>query len=65
MTKIRLDCHHAHRLAVESMDRPLSWHERLRLRIHLFACDMCTSFVQQMGVLRHSMREWGSEDDPR
>ena len=61
--KIKLDCHHAHRLAVKSMDAPLAWHERVRLRMHLLVCDMCTSFVQEMTMLRRSMRGWGREDE--
>lgn len=61
--KIKLDCHHAHRLAVKSMDTPLAWHERIRLRMHLFVCDMCRSFVQEMQMLSRAMRGWGREDD--
>ncbi len=64
MMKIKLQCRHAHRLAVESMDRKLSWHEHLRLQIHLKACRMCSSFVQQIGVLHRSVRQWGNEDEP-
>jgi hypothetical protein len=62
MMKIKLPCHHAHRLAVESMDRTLSWRERVQLRLHLMACGMCASFVQEIGVLRRSVRRWGRED---
>jgi hypothetical protein len=60
--KIRLPCRHAHRLAIESMDRALSWRERMRLRLHLAACDRCSSFVQEIGVLRRTVREWGRQD---
>jgi hypothetical protein len=62
MMKIKLHCRHAHRLAIESMDRTLSWRERVRLRLHLMACDMCSSFVQEIGVLRRSIRQWGRDD---
>jgi hypothetical protein len=61
--KIKLDCLHAHQLAVKSMDVRLAWHERIRLRLHLFVCDMCTSFVQEMAMLRQSMRLWGRDED--
>lgn len=61
--KIHLDCHHAHRLAVKSMDMPLVWHERVRLRMHLFVCDMCRSFVQEMNTLRGAMRSWGRDEE--
>ena len=61
--KIRLDCHHAHQLAVRSMDARLTWRDHVRLRLHLFVCDMCTAFVKEMQMLRRSMRAWGRDDD--
>jgi hypothetical protein len=64
MMKIKLQCRHAHRLAVESIDRKLSWHEHLRLQIHLKTCRMCSSFGRQIGVLQRSVRQWGDDDDP-
>lgn len=56
-------CKEAHRMLVSKMDRNLSTGERLRLRVHLFACDACTRFSHQMGFLRQAMHKLGHEDD--
>jgi len=34
-------CHYASRLASDSLDRPLSLWERLRLKLHLSMCSNC------------------------
>lgn len=52
----RLTCKQAHRLISEGMDSKLTVPARLRLRLHLTACDACTRFDGQMLVLRHAMR---------
>jgi len=51
-----LTCKEAHRVLV-------STGERLRLRVHLFACDACTRFSHQMGLLRQAMHKLGQDDD--
>ncbi len=56
-------CREAHRMLVSGMDRELSTGERLRLRVHLFACDACTRFSHQMRFLRQAMHRLGHEDD--
>jgi hypothetical protein len=52
----RLTCKQAHRLISEGMDSKLPLSGRLRLRLHLTACDACTRFDGQMLVLREAMR---------
>lgn len=56
-------CKEAHRMLVSKMDRDLSTGERLRLRVHLFACDACMRFSHQMGFLRQAMHKLGQDDD--
>lgn len=56
-------CQEAHRLLVSKMDRELPAGERLRLRLHLLACDACTRFSHQMGFLRQAMHRFGQDDD--
>jgi len=58
-----LTCKEAHRVLVSKMDRDLSTGERLRLRVHLFACDACTRFSHQMGFLRQAMHKLGQDDE--
>lgn len=58
-----LSCKEAHRMLVSGMDRDLRTGERLSLRVHLLACDACTRFSHQMGLLRQAMRKLGRDDD--
>jgi hypothetical protein len=39
-------------LLSESMDRRLTWRERLAMRIHLLMCRSCSRFQQQVHFLR-------------
>jgi predicted anti-sigma-YlaC factor YlaD len=50
-------CKEVHRLVSEGLDRDLSLVERLRMRLHLLACDACTNFNGQMALLRQAMRK--------
>lgn len=52
-----MSCKHASRLISQSLDRPLHWHERLGLRLHLSLCDMCTRFQRQLHVVRRAVRQ--------
>ncbi|MBA3696091.1 MAG: zf-HC2 domain-containing protein [Methylotenera sp.] len=47
-----LTCKQASQLVSQSLDRPLSLPDRIRLRFHLFICDACTRFNQQLNKLR-------------
>jgi hypothetical protein len=46
---------------MKSLDRPLSWRERWRMRAHLAICDACTSFSAQMRTLREAMHRLGRD----
>jgi hypothetical protein len=47
-------------LVTQSLDRRLTWRERLGMRIHLAVCNNCARFMRQM----HLLREWlGHEDE--
>jgi hypothetical protein len=61
--KIRLTCKEAHRMVSEGLDRDLSILERLRIRMHLTACDACTNFNGQMRLLRQAMHQLTVPDD--
>ena len=52
-----------HHVLVIGNDRDLRTGERLRLRVHLFACDACTRFSHQLGLLRQAMHKLGQDDD--
>ena len=52
-------CKETSLLVTQSLDRRLTWSERLGMRIHLTVCDNCTRFVRQMRLIR----EWLSKGD--
>lgn len=62
-----MNCVQATRLLSEAMDRPLTWQEQLRLKVHLGICTGCRRFSGQMPVLRRISRRYaegaGSEPD--
>lgn len=43
-----LNCKQASQLVSQSLDRPLLWSERLQLKLHLFICNPCRRFKQQL-----------------
>jgi hypothetical protein len=50
------NCHQVHRLVAESYDHALPFVTRLKIRLHLLACDACTHFAGEMKLLRIAMR---------
>ncbi|MCO4861195.1 conserved hypothetical protein [Cupriavidus phytorum] len=56
------DCEEVHHLTMKSLDLPLSWTERLRVRSHLAICDACTRFSAQMRTLREAMHRLGRDE---
>jgi predicted anti-sigma-YlaC factor YlaD len=61
-----LTCKQASQLISQSLDRPLTLTDRLRLRLHLVICDACMHFKQQMAVLQtvlRRLREQTESDD--
>ena len=51
-----LTCKQASQLVSQSLDRPLSWSERIRLRFHLCICDACNHFNRQLRLLSHAVK---------
>ena len=54
-----LTCKQASQLLSQSLDRNLSWQERLTLRLHLFICKYCKRFGQQLLALRVALKRMG------
>ncbi len=49
-------CHYASRLASDSLDRPLSLWERLRLKLHLSMCSNCQNCDHDLKLM-HKISE--------
>jgi hypothetical protein len=56
---VRIPCQHAHRLLSERIDRSLGFGDRVRLRLHLTVCDVCTRVDRQLSLLRAATRRIG------
>jgi hypothetical protein len=52
-----LTCKEASRLVSHRQDRPLSFRERWKLRIHLWMCGNCRRFERQIGLMRRLLRQ--------
>lgn len=56
-------CREVHELVSQSLDRPLSISERLRMRVHLMICEACSRFDGQMLLLRQAMQRLSHDRD--
>ncbi|MFC3682756.1 zf-HC2 domain-containing protein [Hydrogenophaga luteola] len=54
----RRTCKEATALMVAREDRPLSWGDRVGLRLHLAMCKACPGFERQMLTMRNAMKQW-------
>lgn len=58
-------CKDVARMISDSMDRPLTLGERLRLKVHLAICRGCSNFEKQMMALRDMARRFGQKGEER
>lgn len=52
-----LTCKQASQLISQSLDQPLSWSQRLQLKMHLLLCGACNRFRQQLFLLRAALQK--------
>ncbi|WP_295439049.1 zf-HC2 domain-containing protein [uncultured Thiodictyon sp.] len=57
-----MNCRRATRLMSEELDRPLTWRERLALRLHTLMCGGCHQYREQMAFLRKALRSRSGGD---
>jgi hypothetical protein len=57
-----ISCKRAAELIALSLERPLSWRQRLALALHLGLCDLCRRFRRQMRLLQRAGRAAGQPD---
>jgi hypothetical protein len=52
------DCKKIVALASQSLDRRLSWRERITMKLHMITCAACLRFFEQSKFLRRAMSEY-------
>lgn len=58
--KLKMTCREVTALTLQELDRHLSWHERLGVRMHRLICAPCLKFSRQTQFMRESMGRWKS-----
>jgi hypothetical protein len=53
-----LNCKEVSHLVSQRQDGPLTFGERLKMRLHLLLCDACRRFERQAAFLRDAMRRY-------
>ena len=53
--KLMLTCKQASQIISQSLDNPLSWSDRAKLKFHLFICNACTRFNQQLRLIKDAV----------
>ena len=56
-------CQEVSRLYSESLDRPLPFHQRLALWMHMKMCRFCAGFAKQLRAIRQACRRAGESPD--
>ena len=54
--KFMLTCKQASQIISQSLDSPLSFSNRMKLKFHLFICDACNRFNQQLRLLSNAVQ---------
>ena len=49
-------CREVVRWASQDLDGVLTWHQRVRMRIHFLICKLCKRYQQQLAALRAVLR---------
>lgn len=63
MSYLMFNCKEVTRLVSESLDRKLPIHQRTGIRLHLFMCEFCTRYQQQLMFLRKILRSSAMYDE--
>ncbi len=58
LSMFRITCQHASRLLSQRMDQPLALSQRIRLLLHLIACDACSRVSRQFSAMRLALQNW-------
>ena len=56
------DCKQMTRRLGESLDRKVSFQEKLIMRLHLFTCEACERYLEQVTFLKEAMHIHGEHE---
>ena len=56
------DCKQITRQLGESLDQKKTWREKLVMRLHVFTCEACDRYLEQVAFLRDAVRSHGDRD---
>ena len=59
------NCQEAIRLQSDALDRPLTWLQRIGLRIHLTLCVWCVRYGRQIKFLRTAAQQCDHDPVPK
>ena len=62
----RITCKQATALLIAQEDRKIDMSDRVALRLHVYACETCPNFEQQLMIMRKSLKLWrnyGADSD--
>jgi len=51
-----LSCREITELASKAQDRPLTFKERIQLKMHLLMCSLCARYVKQLKFLKTAIK---------
>jgi hypothetical protein len=54
------DCKRMTRSLGESLDRRPTWRERLVMKLHLFTCEACARYLEQIEFLKEAVHTHGT-----
>jgi hypothetical protein len=61
--KLMLTCKQASQIISQSLDNPLSRSDRMKLKFHLFICNACTRFNQQLHLIKTAVQRMKLETE--
>lgn len=58
-----ITCKQASQIVSQSLDKPLSRSDHIKLKIHLIICKACTRFSQQLRMLSDAVKRIGRDTE--
>ncbi|MDZ4142335.1 MAG: zf-HC2 domain-containing protein [Methylotenera sp.] len=54
--KLIITCKDASKIISQSLDGPLPWPDRMKLKFHFLICDACIRFNRQLHILSNAVK---------